>query len=103
MTGADDGSAVVSVGEAIVRLTRDELDRLLEALARLEQRDAEAVLEEIRALRLLGGTIRLLPSEAELASLEAALAGLAGKSPRRETIPVDTAGVDGAATGRGRR
>lgn len=55
----------------------DELERLLEALVRLGQRDADAVAEQITALRLIGDGIRLTPTEAELAALQLALAALA--------------------------
>ncbi len=55
----------------------DELDRLLDALARLDLREAESVGEQIAALRLVGGAIRLTPTEAELAAIQLALAVLA--------------------------
>jgi hypothetical protein len=67
------------VREEVLSVPDDELDRLLEALARLDLRDAEAVADEIAALRLAGGSIRLTPTEAELAALELALVALAAE------------------------
>ena len=65
---------VLSVGNA-------ELDRLLEALGRLDVRAAEAVAEHIAALRLAGGEIRLTPTEGEIAALGSALSTLAAEAP----------------------
>lgn len=67
----------VTVRDEAIPVRGDELQRLLDALARLGQRDADAVAEQIAALRLSGGVIRLTPTEAELAALELALAALA--------------------------
>jgi hypothetical protein len=58
----------------------EELGRLLEALARLDLRHAEAVADQIAALRLAGGVIGLMPTEAEIGALELALAVLAGEA-----------------------
>lgn len=65
----------LSLGDESVELTSGELDRLLLALTRLELREAVAVGEQIAALRLAGGAIRLTPTPAELAAVERALAG----------------------------
>ncbi len=64
----------LTVRDEVFRLRDDELDRLLEALAALGQGDAWAVAEQIAALRLAGGAIRLTPTEAELAAIGSALA-----------------------------
>jgi hypothetical protein len=69
------GTTQLAVRDEVLSLRSDELDRLLEALVGLDLRDAGAVAEQIRALRLAGGVIRLTPTEAELAALELALAG----------------------------
>jgi hypothetical protein len=73
----------LTVREDAVAMRGDELEQLLDALARLGQRDADAVAEQITALRLAGAVIRLTPTEAELAALTLALAALAedGRSP----------------------
>lgn len=60
----------LSIGDA-------ELDRLLDALDRIDLHDAKAVAEHITALRLAGGEIRLTPTEGEIAALERALTTLA--------------------------
>jgi len=65
----------------VLSLRGDELGRLLEALVRLDSREADAVAEQIAALRLAGGVIRLTPTEAELAVLELGLAALAEDPP----------------------
>src|SRR5690349_20642897 len=80
MKAAPDGHAQLALGEEIISLGGCELDRLLESLTRFRQHDADSLREEIRALRL-GGMIRLLPTEAELASSEVALDGLAADDP----------------------
>jgi hypothetical protein len=67
-------------GELIV-LPADEIDRLLDVLARLRESDADAVREQIGALRLLSGTIQLSPTEPELFALRAALAALGHNLP----------------------
>ena len=64
----------VAPGGEIVCLSGEELDRLLLALAALDGRDAAAVGEQIVALRLAGGTIDLMPTEAERAALRLAVA-----------------------------
>ena len=64
---------VLSVGDA-------ELDRLLEALVRLDLRAAGAVAEHIAALRLAGAEIRLTPTEGEIAALGVALSTLAAEA-----------------------
>jgi hypothetical protein len=63
-----------------VVLSDDLLGRLLHALARMDSHGAGTVREEIAALRLAGGEIRLVPTEAELASVRLALASLATAS-----------------------
>jgi hypothetical protein len=72
-------SVRLAVGDEPVSLRPDELDRLQQALAALASRDAATVADDIAALRLAGGPIRLLPSEAELAAVHLALTA-AGRS-----------------------
>jgi len=91
-----DGRTALAAGEELVSLRPNELDRLLEALARFGQRDADAVREQIRALRLVGGTIRLWPNEAELAALEAGLSGL-DELPASRPVALDAAASGGGA------
>jgi hypothetical protein len=80
VTGSADAALQLVVREEVLSLRGEELGRLLEALARLDLRDAEAVADDIAALRLAGGVIRLTPTEAELAALERALAALAAEA-----------------------
>lgn len=75
-------TAQLVVREELLDLPAAELDRLLDALAQLDLRGAEAVGEQITALRLAGGVIVLTPTEAELAALEGALAALAEEPER---------------------
>ncbi len=63
-------------GETVV-LAREELDRLLQRLALLDLPAAAGVADDIEALRLAGGPIRLLPTEAELAALRLAVTAIA--------------------------
>jgi len=70
----------VALREQVVCVGDEELGRLLEALARLELRGAGAVADQIAALRLAGGVIRLTPTETEIAALELALAALAAQA-----------------------
>lgn len=64
----------LALGEELLTLSSDELAQVLAGLRRLETRDAASVAEQIAALRLAGGVIRLTPTEAELAALRHALA-----------------------------
>jgi len=66
----------LALREDVLSMGDEELDRLLEALARLDARDAETVAGQIAALRLAGGVIGLLPTEAEIGALALALAAL---------------------------
>jgi hypothetical protein len=67
----------LAIGAETTLLSSDELDRLLEALAELDTAAAASVADDIAALRLAGGCIRLNPTEDELAVLRIALADLA--------------------------
>jgi hypothetical protein len=78
----DSCSTALVLGEEIISLGSGKFERLLRALLGLGQRDAAVVREQIMALRLLGGVIRLTPTEAELAALEVVLAGLADDEPQ---------------------
>jgi hypothetical protein len=64
----------LAIRDEVLLLRADELDRLVEALGALGGNDADAVAEQIRALRLAGGSIRLTPTEAEIAAMGSALA-----------------------------
>jgi ABC-type transport system involved in cytochrome c biogenesis ATPase subunit len=66
----------LAVGEDVLPLDDEELGRLVEALAGLDLHEAEAVADQIAALRLAGGVICLTPTEAEIAALELALEAL---------------------------
>ena len=65
--------------DEVFSLRGDEPDRMVHALARLELSDADAIVDQIAALRLAHGVIRLHPTEAEPAAVEAALVALAAK------------------------
>jgi hypothetical protein len=67
----------LAIDHEIISLRSGQLESLLEALLLARGSDALAVREEIGALRLIPGTIRLLPTEGELAALRAALDALA--------------------------
>lgn len=64
----------VALGDELLALSSGELEQVLAGLRRLDTRDAATVAEQIAALRLAGGVIRLTPTEAELAALRHALA-----------------------------
>lgn len=64
----------LALGEELLTLSPRELEQVLAGLRRLETRDAATVAEQIAALRLAGGVIRLTPTEAELTALGHALA-----------------------------
>ena len=70
----------VALDGDVIALSDAELDRLLGALADLEPGAAASLAEQIAALRLAGGTIDLLPTEAELAALGLALEALGDDS-----------------------
>jgi hypothetical protein len=64
----------LTIRDELLLLRADELDRLVEALGALGGNHAGAVAEQIMALRLAGGSIRLMPTEAEIAAMGSALA-----------------------------
>ncbi len=66
-----------ALGDETVLLGSEELDRLLQRLALLDLPAAAGVADDIEALRLAGGPIRLLPTEAELAALRLAITAIA--------------------------
>ena len=76
MSAAEEGREL-AIGDEIVSLRSRQLKFLLEALSRARGSDADAVREEIGALRLIPGTIRLHPTEGELTALRTALDALA--------------------------
>ena len=51
----------ITIGRGTVAVRQDELDRLLKALAELEQEGAASIADEIGALRVAGVRIHLLP------------------------------------------
>jgi len=63
----------VTLGRDTVALRQDELDRLLRALATLDDEAAGTIAEEISALRVAGVRLHLMPTEAELKALRAAI------------------------------
>lgn len=69
----------LAIGAETVLLNGDELDRLLETLAELDSPNAASVADDIAALRLAGGCIRLQPTQAELDVLQIALADIAAE------------------------
>jgi hypothetical protein len=81
VNGCADTVRQLELREQTLYLSDEDLDRLLEALARLDLRDAEAVAGQIAALRLADGVIRLTPTEAEITALVSALSALAGARP----------------------
>jgi hypothetical protein len=64
----------VTIGRGTVALRQDELDRLLKALATIATAAAGDIADEIAALRVAGVRIHLMPTEAELEALRAAIA-----------------------------
>jgi hypothetical protein len=76
VTLAVDSPIRLEVGLESVVLQPAELDRLIGALGRVEADGADAVREQIAALRLVGRVIDLSPTESELEALRLALAVL---------------------------
>ena len=66
--------AQLTMGGRMLSLSGEQLDELLVALAQLDGADARSVGEEIAALRVAGGVIRLTPTTAELSAVERAMA-----------------------------
>jgi hypothetical protein len=64
----------VTFGRGKVALRQDELDRLIIALGTLATKAAGDIADEIAALRVAGVRIHLMPTEAELEALKAAIA-----------------------------
>ena len=64
----------ITIGRGTVAVRQDELDRLLRALGELHDPGAASIKDEIGALRVAGVRIHLLPSQAEVAALLAAIA-----------------------------
>lgn len=75
-SAAEEGRKL-AIDHEIISLLPGQLEFLLEALSLARGSDAVAVREEIGALRLIPGTIRLLPTEGELTALRTALDALA--------------------------
>jgi hypothetical protein len=70
----------LAIGNEIVALPSPQLDLLLATLKQPRDRDADAVRDQIAALRLLSDPIRLTPTQGELAALRTALAALNDES-----------------------
>jgi hypothetical protein len=69
------------IGDHSVPLGVEELDRLVVALAELEEDEAARVADDIGALRLAGGSIHLMPTGPELDSIRDALSVAAAHEP----------------------
>jgi hypothetical protein len=79
--GATEGRVEFLIGDDAVFLRADELARLLDALAPLDRHEAFNVAEDITALRLAGGAIRLWPTEGELETMRDALVADGERAP----------------------
>lgn len=94
----------LALREDVLCVDDEELGQLLEALRRLDLGDAEAVADQIAALRLAGGVIHLMPTEAEIGALELALAVLAAEArplgPGLSRLASICAGEDPSGEGR---
>ena len=103
-TGAPADQTRVTLDGEVVSLSGDDLDRVLAALTALDCHDAAAVAEQIAALRVAGGTIDLMPTEAEQDALRLAVESLArarGKSAGGLAALVDVCAEGGSALGVG--
>ncbi len=63
----------ITIGRGTVAVRQDELDKLLKALAELDQEGAASIADEIGALRVAGVRIHLLPTADEVKALRAAI------------------------------
>ena len=63
----------ITIGRGTVAVRQDELDKLLKALAALDQEGAASIADEIGALRVAGVRIHLLPNADEVKALRAAI------------------------------
>ena len=63
----------ITIGRGTVAVRQDELDKLLKALAALDDQGAASIADEIGALRVAGVRIHLLPTESEVTALRAAI------------------------------
>ena len=63
----------ITIGRGTVAVRPDELDKLLKALAELDQEGAASIADEIGALRVAGVRIHLLPTADEVKALRAAI------------------------------
>jgi hypothetical protein len=84
--GAGETRAQIAVDGQTFPLEADDLDRLLLALRRLDRQDARDVGEQISALRVAGGVIRLSLTVSELRTVDHALVALGA-----EPVPVTPA------------
>jgi hypothetical protein len=96
VSAAEEGREL-AIDHEIISLRSGQLEFLLEVLSLARGSDAAAVREEIGALRLIPGTIRLLPTEGELTALRTALDALAddpSEAGRRrdKRLPLDGEG-----------
>lgn len=86
MTPSAGQTTRVAFDGEVIELSGEELDQVLQALAGLGLREAESVAEQIAALRLAGGTIDLVPTEAEVAALGLALRALGTRREHGGTL-----------------
>ncbi len=63
----------ITIGRGTVAVRQDELDKLLKALAALDDSGAASIADEIGALRVAGVRIHLLPTASEVKALRAAI------------------------------
>jgi hypothetical protein len=63
----------ITIGRGTVAVRQDELEKLLKALAELDQEGAASIADEIGALRVAGVRIHLLPTADEVKALRAAI------------------------------
>ena len=69
------------IGDDSVSLGVEELDRLVAALAELDDSEAAWVADDLAALRLAGGSIHLMPSSIELDAIGDALSVAGAHEP----------------------
>ena len=74
VTAFTDMTTRIALGDQVIALSTGELDRLLTGLGWLDLRGAATVGEQIVALRLVDGVIRMTLTKGELAAVALALA-----------------------------
>jgi hypothetical protein len=84
--GAYDGEiaapyVVISFGRGSLSLRESEIARLVDALADLHDRDADAVIEEIEVLTLAGLRVELRLNDGEIGALTSAITRIITTTP----------------------